>query len=99
MLNKGILKLTADTFVDIISERNISPKILDNKSYKSGFFLQKPFSVNRTTLKNRKKLITERYLLDLIAEGRKRVSFNTDVIITPAARLIIEEGKIKIDEQ
>ncbi|MDA3792909.1 MAG: hypothetical protein PF545_04535 [Elusimicrobia bacterium] len=98
MLDKNILKLTADTFVDVISEQNISSKLIENKSYKSGFFLQKSFSVSRTTLKNRKKLITERYLLDLINKGEKRVSFNSEVIITPAARLIIEEGKIKLDE-
>ncbi|MEA3506865.1 MAG: hypothetical protein U9R36_05200 [Elusimicrobiota bacterium] len=97
MPDKDILKLTADTFVDVISENNISPKISARKSFKSGFFQGKPFSVSRTTLKNRKKLITERYLLNLIKEGKKRVKIESEVIITPAARLLIEEGKIKID--
>lgn len=89
-------KQIADTVVDIISEKNIGRNSAAGQKYRKGVFLEKKYINSRTTLKNRNILITERYLLDMIKEGKKDLKIPDDAIITPLARMLIDENKIRI---
>jgi hypothetical protein len=49
-------------------------------------------------MKITKKLITERCLLEMISKGKKTVRVPEGSIITPLARMRIEEGGISVYE-
>lgn len=91
-------KLLADTIVDILScaksDSEIKPMPV---KFKRGFFLKKPFICSRTTLKSKRVLITENFLLQELKSGSKNVKIPTGAILTPMARMLIEEGKVKVD--
>jgi len=93
----SIEKLITDTIVDAVSETRVS--VYEKSRYKKGFFLKEPFFLGRTALKSRKKLITERYIMDKIRNGQKTVKIPQDAVITPMAKLLIEEGRIKAVEE
>jgi hypothetical protein len=89
--------LIADTIVDIVSEINIERKTIEGECYKKGFFLQDPYIKSKTAFKNKRTLITEKYMLEMIRKGERRISIPGDSIITPSAKMLIDEGKISID--
>ena len=90
--------LLADIVVDVISEGSITEREPAERSYKKGFFHDNPYLLNRTSLKNRRTLITEKNISDLIMTGRKSISIHKDSIVTPLAKLMIEEGGIIIEK-
>lgn len=93
-----IQKFLADTVVDIISEKDIAVGSVEKKNYKRGFFLENPYFQGKTTLKNNKTLITEEYLNEIIKQGKKNIGIPENSIITPSARILIEEGRIKVSD-
>jgi ethanolamine utilization cobalamin adenosyltransferase len=50
-----------------------------------------------TTLKTT-PLITERFLLDKIKAGKRSIAVPEGSIITPLARMMIDEGKITVSD-
>lgn len=91
----GIEGIITDIIVDICSEKDIRGSS-DRKPDKIGFSLGSPYIPSRTTLKGKRDLITEDYLKKMIAAGNKRIKIHADSIITPLARLLIDERRIHI---
>ena len=87
-------KLIADTIVDVISEERLIPSDTGKYPYKRGFFVDRGFSVSRSKFRDHRMLITEEYIIEKIKSGSRTVKLPPDSIITPSARLLIEEGRI-----
>ncbi|NLB34617.1 MAG: hypothetical protein GX817_02185 [Elusimicrobia bacterium] len=87
----------SDLIVDLIGGR--SRAVRENlPSYKVGDLASRPYILGRNPNRTERRVITEAYLLSKIRLGEKRISLGSDVIITPLARLLIEEGRIKVYE-
>ena len=91
-------KLIADTIVDVISERRMIPVSGRNVPYKRGFFAETGFFRSLSNVEDGKMLITEEYIINIIKTGTRSLKLPDNSIITPSARLLIEEGRILIDE-
>jgi len=91
-------KIIADTIVDVISEERMITADITDVTYKRGFFVEQGFFRSRLKITDRKMLITEEYIVNMIKCGRRSIKLPADSIITPSARLLIEEGRILIDE-
>ncbi len=92
-------KLISDTLVDILTESQISSRKEEKGNYKRGALLEKKYINSRTTLKNKKPLITKRTIEDKINQGVNKLKVPSQAVITPLARLLIEEGRIEIIEE
>ncbi len=92
-------QLITDTIVDIISEKNTGAYEGNPSSYRKGFFVQKPYLVSRTTFKNRRLLVNVDWIEKNINEGERRVTLPADSIVTPEAKLILDERKIRVERR
>ncbi len=91
-------KFIVDNIVDIILSDGVDNRKLENRGYWKGFYLQKSYIQSSTVLKNSSPLITEEYLIGLLNQGKRKFELAEDSIVTPLARMLIEEGKILVNE-
>jgi hypothetical protein len=96
MMNKE--GLITDTIVDVICEKHINSDCGPDLSFKRGFFAQGEYLPGRSVLSDQKVLITEEYIIRMVKNGAGRIRVPQNSIITPSAKLLIEESGIKIDE-
>ncbi|MGM0442027.1 MAG: hypothetical protein ACQEQC_06385 [Elusimicrobiota bacterium] len=92
-------KIIADTVVDIITESQISSRSEEEDDFKRGPLLEKEYIKSRTTFKNKKPLITKDVIENKINEGIKNLKVPSNAVVTPLARMLIEEGRINIIEE
>jgi len=88
-------KLLADTAVDILLEEVNSDRE-PVTTVKRGFFVREPYIKSSSRLAGTRKLITEAYVKKLVREGFRRLELPEKAIITPSARLLIEEKGITV---
>jgi hypothetical protein len=84
----------ADHIVDALMDRMLAGKV--GKSLpKYGFFTGPVPLCRPAPGKTFKRLVTEREIADMVSEGKKSFKKESGCIITPSARLLMEEKGIR----
>lgn len=88
----------SDTIVDLITGPALSASSYRKvKRYKAGEIASRPYINKNSPNTSQRSVITENYLLERLRKGEKMVRISENAIITPLARLLIEEGRIKVN--
>ncbi len=90
-------KLIADILVDIICEKNISPAG-EKAGHRKGFFMQKPYLPSKSYLKNTGSLITYEVVEKEVNKGASVIRLPEKAIVTPMAKLLIEEKGLRVEK-
>ncbi|MBN2407519.1 MAG: hypothetical protein JXJ19_07460 [Elusimicrobia bacterium] len=89
-------ELIADMIVDAFSQAAETGKS-GKDDFKRGFFTGRTLSGGK--MASARALITEKYLLDEMRKGSMTVNIPPGALVTPLARILVEEGKVRINGQ
>ncbi len=91
-------KLIADILVDVICEKNIASAVESAGRHKKGFFVEKPYLPSKTSVKNPAPLITYEIVEKEVRLGAAVIKLPPKAIITPMAKLLIDEKRLRVEK-
>ncbi len=84
-----------DIITDIVAEKKITPRKV-RRGFKAGYFASRPYLDNRV-YGSARPVITERILMEKAGSSGGRVKLKRGSVMTPLAKLLVEEGRVSVE--